>query len=321
MAPAPYSRVPKGRFVEEPPAIPVQGRLVDVGDGSPATTGPTVTRRRSSVEAPLPRFQLRRSQGERDSISADAPVTRLGATDEIREHLKHLGPSNLASRPRQTRYSAVKIKRGSISSPSRSAQTSLDLMPSHPAIGLPASSDTDLTPGGLNPRDGAHALRMSSTPRKSPDSGIRHGPTVSIPEQVTEEQGSVPHSANSGRTKSPGSREQDGDQSYATSYVHRGPARSGSITEHIVDVNGIRKVVLHTTSSNSSSEAEAQPSRPKFPIRQGSEIIDLNETDGDHTDRSKKKRRRRRHKHHGSGSGSGSKPVDGNNDEDSPLLP
>ncbi|KAL2818468.1 hypothetical protein BDW59DRAFT_151941 [Aspergillus cavernicola] len=319
MAPAPYSRVPKGRFVEEPPSLPVQGSLVDVGDGSLATAGHTVTRRRSSVEAPrrssveapLPRFQLRRSQ---DPDMVDTLVTRLGATDEIREHLKHLGPSNLASRPRQTRYQNVKIKRGS-TSPSRSGLTDVDSMAGPPASGLPAASDSELTSGGLNPRDGAHALRVSSTTRKSPDSVMRNGPAVSIPEQVAEEQDSAPHSANSGQGRSPGSRSQEGDPFFSSSYVHRGPARSGSITEHIVDVNGIRKVVLHTTSSNSSSEAEGQGSKPKFPIRQGSEVIDLNDTDGDHIDKSKKKRRRRRHK-----SGSRNLNVDGNNDEDTPLL-
>ncbi|KAI9762432.1 MAG: hypothetical protein M4579_000408 [Chaenotheca gracillima] len=35
-----------------------------------------------------------------------------GNAPEMREHLKHLGPSNLASRPKQTRYNTVKIKQG-----------------------------------------------------------------------------------------------------------------------------------------------------------------------------------------------------------------
>jgi metal transporter CNNM len=309
MAPAPYSRVPKGRFVEEPPTLPTPGPLVDVGTNSPAITGHTITRRRSSIEAPLPRFQLRRSMGD---DAGDATITRLGATDEIREHLKHLGPSNLASRPRQTRYQNVKIKRGT--SPSRSGQTDIDSMvESHTrrhSSGFPAAFDTTpVTTSGFNPRDGAHALRMGNTNLQSPDSGFRNGAHVSIPEPVREEQDSAPRSAGSWRAKSAESLSPD---DLPGSYIHRGPVRSGSITEHIVDVNGIRKVVLHTTSSNSSSEGEG----PKFPVRQGSEVIDLNETDEDHTDRSKKKRRRRRHK-------SGSKhKIDGNNrDEATPLLP
>ena len=38
--------------------------------------------------------------------------------------------------------------------------------------------------------------------------------------------------------------------------VRHGPARSGSITENIIDVNGIRKVVLQTNSSSSNDEDE-----------------------------------------------------------------
>merc|ERR1711939_605664 len=33
-----------------------------------------------------------------------------GNMNDMREHLKHLGPSNLASRPKSTRYNTVKIK-------------------------------------------------------------------------------------------------------------------------------------------------------------------------------------------------------------------
>ncbi|KAL4922316.1 hypothetical protein BDW62DRAFT_172283 [Aspergillus aurantiobrunneus] len=309
MAPAPYSRVPKGRFVEEPPSLPAQGPLVDVGGDSPATTGDTATRRRSSVEAPLPRFQLRRSQGDKERNLTEGLVTHRGATDEIREHLKHLGPSNLASRPRQTRYQNVKIKRGS-TSPSRSGQTDINSMvdahTGRPSSGFPAASDTALASSGLNPRDGAHALLVSNTGRKAPETPTKSGPPVSIPEQVTEEQESAPPSAHSRRAGSSGS--QDGDQSYSSNYVHRGPARSGSITEHVIDVNGIRKVVLHTTSSNSSSDAEA--TQPKFPVRQASDVVDLNDTNSDQTDKSKKKRRRRRHK----------RSRDLHKDEETPLL-
>ncbi|KAL4817469.1 hypothetical protein BDW67DRAFT_29141 [Aspergillus spinulosporus] len=315
MNPAPYSRVPKGRFVEDPPALSSQGPLVDLGGDSPATTSQAATRRRSSIEAPLARFQLRRSQGDKERHSMDALVTRLGSTDEIREHLKHLGPSNLASRPRQTRYQNVKIKRSSISSPAPSGQTDIDSMVEHarhPSSGFTATSDaTGMKSTGLNPRDGAHAVLMNNANQKSPDTLVKTGPTLSIPEPVNEEQDSAPRSTNSRRTVSACS---DVDPAYSSSYFHRGPARSGSITEHIVDVNGIRKVVLHTTSSNSSSEGEGPSSVPKtkFPIRQGSEIIDLNDTDSGNTEQTKKKRRHRRHK----------KSKDSTNrDEETPLLP
>lgn len=128
MAPAPKSRVPKGKIVEEPPsyAAAPQGELVDVDGEAQAPEGSktSAARRRSSVEAPPPRFQMR-TQNTKDSDPRVGWITQRGATDEIREHLKHLGPSNLASRPRHTRYQNVKIKRGSVS-PMRSEQTDVD---------------------------------------------------------------------------------------------------------------------------------------------------------------------------------------------------
>lgn len=238
----------------------------------------------------------------------------MGTADDIREHLKHLGPSNLASRPRQTRYQNVKIKRGS-NSPSRSGQTDADSMPdSHAhrpsAAIVPTSDGTAMTSsGGLNPRDGAHAVLIKSSNQKPTDSPANNGPTVSIPEQVNEEQDSAPQSANSRQASS---AILDGESTLDNNYTHRGPARSGSITEHVVDVNGIRKVVLHTTSSNSSSEGEGQASTPQFPVRQGSEVLNLNEPEGEPTDNSKKKRRNRKHK---KSRGSNHK------NEETPLLP
>ncbi|KKK12313.1 hypothetical protein P175DRAFT_0426540 [Aspergillus ochraceoroseus IBT 24754] len=317
MAPAPYSRVPKGRIVEDPPSLPTHATLMDVNNDALAPSTHNMSRRRSSVEAPLPRFQLRRSQGDKDSDS-DALVTHLGTTDEIREHLKHLGPSNLASRPRQTRYQNVKIKRGS-TSPSRSGLMDADsATDSHTrrtlSLTRPVSLDRDvLPPGGINASDGVHALRVSNSAYDSVDTGVRNGLIVSIPEAVREEKDSAPRSAHSRRTGSSDSRSQDADLPTPSGYLHRGPARSGSITEHIVDVNGIRKVVLHTNST-SSSEAEGQGSRAKFPVRQGGDVVDLNDTDGNQTDKSKKRRRRRKHKH-------GSGNLSSHNDEEAPLLP
>jgi len=153
------------------------GELIDDGGKRPSSTPSRLNplQRRNSVEPPPPRFQLRRQPADSNSNSNDQWFTQRGATDEIREHLKHLGPSNLASRPRQTRYNTVKIKRAG-NSPSRSPQTQ-----SH-----------------LDAKDGAHALQAGYGTLRS--------------------------------------------------------ARSGSITEQTVDVNGVRKVVLHTNSTSSSEE-------------------------------------------------------------------
>ena len=56
---------------------------------------------------------LRRTSSTTGTSNSDRGYFQMRAdTPEMREHLKHLGPSNLASRPRQTRYNTVKIKPG-----------------------------------------------------------------------------------------------------------------------------------------------------------------------------------------------------------------
>jgi metal transporter CNNM len=72
-------------------------RKTSMTNGGPGTT--FLIRRKSSTASdpangPLP------------------PVAVRSNTSEMREHLKHLGPSNAASKPRATKYTSVKIKPG-----------------------------------------------------------------------------------------------------------------------------------------------------------------------------------------------------------------
>ncbi|KAJ5316698.1 hypothetical protein PENANT_c016G11264 [Penicillium antarcticum] len=318
MAPAPKSRVPKGKIIEEPPlnaTIVTDGDLIDADPENPASAPKhsDMVRRRSSVEAPLPRFQLRKANGEHNSNMTDRWVTQMGTTDEIREHLKHLGPSNLASRPRQTRYSAVKIKRGN-TSPSRSTQA--DFESAHSASDSPNIQNTStayqggigaglLNSAGPDAKDGAHALKlgygtMSSNDAMSKGTSAQQYkdlPHVSIPEAVNEEQEDQPPSASTGKGSSGNDSIRSTDSPTGFPYHRRGPARSGSITEQIVDVNGIRKVVLHANGT-SSSDSEPRP-----------------QPESEHTDsaatKSKKKRRRKKR---------GNNKTDDGPSEEQPLL-
>lgn len=325
MTPAPKSRVPKGKIVEEPPMLssqPAQGTLVDVGAEGRARR--QSEGRRSSVEAPLARFQLRKQQPDKNSGSPDGWVTQRGTTDEIREHLKHLGPSNLASRPRHTRYQSVKIKRAG-GSPTRSGQTDGESALSTSgsghrranSLGLPGGIGAGLLQsGGLEARDGAHALRlgydtMSQTPATDTGTQTKDGSGVNIPEAVREEQDEYGRSAGSSAAVSIWSSDsRSQDRLKPSNYQHQGPARSGSITEQVVDVNGIRKVVLHTTSTSSSDEEYGA----KYQLRPDGSIPDLNDTEMSNTNGSKK--RRRRHKR-----GKNSKGAPDDQEESALLLP
>ncbi|KAJ5669513.1 hypothetical protein N7462_010583 [Penicillium macrosclerotiorum] len=343
MAPAPKSRVPKGKIVEEPPLVSssfTEGELIDL-DGitntpSSLPRSSELNRRRSSVEAPPPRFQLRKQNADNSSNPSDSWVTQRGATDEIREHLKHLGPSNLASRPRQTRYHAVKIKRNS-NSPSRSAQTDFEsgqsMSDSHIQVtstGYQGGIGAGLVTSGAEAKDGAHALKLGYGTLGSHDhvtkgtnaQQYKDLPQVSIPEAVNEEHDDQLHSGST-RKGSSGTVSIKSETSRSEFiYHHRGPARSGSITEQIVDVNGIRKVVLHTNGT-SSSDGEATPSprhtrdsSPTYVDRQdgATDTNDHHSDPHDSTSGAKKSRRKKKRVHR-------SKPKSGGgSSEDQPLL-
>ncbi|KAJ5168845.1 Protein MAM3 [Penicillium canariense] len=326
MAPAPKSRVPKGKIVEEPPTAGslVDGELIDLDRETPSSARRSsydLMRRRSSVEAPPPRFQLRKQNADSSSNPTDAWITQRGATDEIREHLKHLGPSNLASRPRSTRYSAVKIKHSG-ASPSLSAQTDFEsgqsISDSQRLItlaGFQGGIGAGLVSSGADAKDGAHALKLGYGTISSHDNVTKSTnaqqykdlPQVSIPEAVREEREDLTRSASTSKSKSSsatGSIRSTDSKSAEFVYHLRGPTRSGSITEQIVDVNGIRKVVLHANCS-SSSEGEARtPSHTTGPHYSAHES----------QSHAKKRRRKKKHGNHHKSTG-----ADGAA-EDRPLL-
>lgn len=339
MTPAPKSRVPKGRIVEDPPFNTVpQGELVDIDNETQSPSKKDVSNlRRRSLEAPQPRFQLRRQSTGRDSEWKGSLVTQRGATDEIREHLKHLGPSNLASRPRQTRYQNVKIKRGSMS-PSRPGQIEFDSSQSnseaasaqHAMVGLAGGIGAGLLQSaGMDASDGVHAVKLgygtiapmvdrskdTPTPPK-----LKDNPQLSVPEPVSEEQDDQPRPPPSRQGSAHDSIRSGSSQSAKAlkpgNYVHPGPARSGSITEQVIDVNGIRKVVLHTTSSSEGDEAQTSPpttGKAEPPIQQSAKAGDKASNTGTSSNAAKKKRRRKKRANQ-------NKSTDGGSNEQQPLL-
>ncbi|BDD62893.1 hypothetical protein MAP00_007846 [Monascus purpureus] len=307
MTPAPKARVPKGRVVEEPPAVHFEGEHPE--PQSEATERTSGELRRSSIETPLPRFQMRIPNYQKDPDSPDRWVTHIGATDEIREHLKHLGPSNLASRPRQTRYQNVKIKRGRDSpTPSGPSDTSASV-----TAPLLQSADVD----GIASTDYGAVSASKATTASSPKP--KHIPQIAIPEAVDEEDDSYQQPQPShGRTASRFIESSCAKPTSRPLYIHDGPARSGSITEHVVDINGVRKMVLHTTST-SSSETDRPSSRPSTDHSHGHKDGSIAGSEADTPKdpnsilRLQKKRRKRRKRTANSTSNSGK-------DEERPLL-
>jgi metal transporter CNNM len=345
LTPAPKSRVPKGRFVEEPPSLPThteEDNTVDLSNGnplSPPSGGGTsdVTVRRASTgitHPPAPTFLLRNKNGEVNPATPNEMFTKMGA-DEIRQHLKHLGPSNLASRPRQTRYQSVKIKAPGVS-PTRSGFTDSDsgrrMSADHPqrqleVIGYQGGIGAGLLQSaGKDAKDGVHVLKTGYGTIGDHTTVHTNVTKLVVPEVDNEHQARTSHPTSPFYT-TPNRSKPSSVHSYETRPIDHqkgpsrisGPARSGSITEQIIDVNGIRKVVLHATSSSGSSDTEIPTGiSPAGSLRhaQGDAANDDDATqpnpseneDGPNSRGGKKKRRRRR------------KKPDGKDGEQQPLL-
>ncbi|OKL56361.1 hypothetical protein UA08_08513 [Talaromyces atroroseus] len=334
MTPAPKSRVPKGRIVEEPPAL--SNDLIDdstTPDLSKVQSANSEPRKLSSglFQPPLgPRFTLRNNP--------DAPeqyIVKRG-TDEIREHLKHLGPSNLASRPRQTRYQNVKIKAPG-SSPSRSGMTDSEStrlsneqhrLPSEVASTGSAIGSKLLSSPSFSAKDGVQAVMQGygtidgaahsmirpldddhERARRDNDviaeSQYENQTNLSLPYETTNR--SHASSVHSFQTRSSDVRRNE--------TFKPGPTRSGSITEQVIDLNGIRKVILQTTSSCSSESERGTSGSPHETLHQKSlesneHVVESEQDDEETVSTSKKKRRRRK-----------KKKKHGDDPENAPLLP
>lgn len=323
--PAPTRRIPRSHIVTDPPATNgAAADLVDIIETD--VLSPDDLQRASTADNPpktkLTSHSRRRSSGGA-SAGGDTKAFRKPSTDEIKEHLKHLGPSNLASRPKTTRFNTVKIKPGSESVqrvgsideravPARRISETLSEYQSGIGEGV-------LRSGGKSASDAVQALQQgygafaSSSPDRRPLSATKAVQTnVSepnlnqlnaldsrsqenlrpTPRQTSSQStiGSLPDSVS--RARSP--------------YQSRGPARSGSITESIVDTNGFKKVVLETTSSSESNEEEgnsgANKGRPHSETtKAGNSDLKLrggtDEGESGQQDGKKKKKRRRKHGH------------------------
>lgn len=294
LAPAPRTRVPRGQVVQ--PASTVvnghEGDLIDINEGealSPADIqriktvegGPTKAKASDRSGSPRqPYFPIRRRSSAGDS------KTQRYSTEEIREHLKHLGPSNLASRPKATRSKTVRIKPGGsiditqhgggpVTPPRRLSESASSF---HAGTG-----EGIVTSGGSQAKDGVQAVQQElggfsvsptrTRPTSSASKGIQANPddlpdadhngddvngtkntAGRDPSESSENRGRTSRSSSTSTIKS--LRERNSKPMRSSGILAKGPARSGSITEQIVDANGIRKVVLEANSSSSSTEED-----------------------------------------------------------------
>lgn len=241
---------------------------------------------RSSSGSPMPgTFLLRRASAGLDGRMENVPVR--ASYNDIRQHLKHLGPSNPASNPKATKSTTVKIKPGVVvhDAPRSSPPVAEQVIREEPRVENDDEDNdetTSLLRPALTPKDGAQALAQkygatgqsplsrsvennSAAKADSDDTATKGVQTTETAPQhsyaaVTAQ---PPQPQQELHSKSSGSGSELAPADQTSPYSHRSNlfARSGSITENIVESRGIRKVVLETTSSNEDEEEQAGSER------------------------------------------------------------
>ncbi|ROV92103.1 hypothetical protein VSDG_07537 [Cytospora chrysosperma] len=234
-------------------------------------------------------FLLRRTSAGVDGRMENVPVR--ASYNDIRQHLKHLGPSNPASNPKATKSTTVKVKPGTvIQDQPRSTTVAEEAIREEPQEETreepqeePRDDDDDdnddemtsLLRGKLVPKDGVQALAQSygatgaAALSRSPEN--KPPIKVDVPKEAEAVQALAQASTAELRTATPTSakpEQRSGSSSDTSPTGSNSPygykkglfARSGSITENVVESRGIRKVVLETTSSNSDEDEEQQGS-------------------------------------------------------------
>src|SRR5690242_21193523 len=144
MAPAPRTRVSKGAVVVDATRQPSEAQVLDGDTDTEQNGGPRKMSmpEQSEVLRPAMFTLRRRSTGNKtaDPLRADDP--------EIMKHLKHLGPSNAANRPKSTRINTVKIKPAHAASPQPEIPSTIPEN-SQPAVQGVLAQDSHAPEGGI----------------------------------------------------------------------------------------------------------------------------------------------------------------------------
>lgn len=335
MAPAPRSRAPKGAVVLDNTRKLSETQAIDGETDTEQNGGSRKMSMPEQGDSLRPAtFMLRRrstgNKGTSDPLRSDDP--------EVMRHLKHLGPSNAANRPKSTRINTVKIKPAQANSAQPDIPTTIPEYSRPPSQGVLAQP-SHAPEGGIGEgllssaageaSDGVHSLAVGYGTMAAPngertswtsgqtgaknagDDAISPGAQPTYAEIVTENT----DGKNDGQ---PGERRNShstigslhsGKSRSRSPPKKRHTARSGSISENIIDVNGVKKIVLETTSSSDSEDklANSQTDGAQD-SRQPSEDESLNANKGE----SKKKRKKRGKKKNKGGSSSESQPLLGN---------
>ena len=321
MHPAPHQRVPKGKVVTDPDDSLANGEeaLIDVAEDKKDPHN-AMRRHATSIDTFAREVNGRPEELRRHSSMANTSDREGGQKKpkpQIRDHLKHLGPSNLASRPRQTRYNTVKIKPGAGTLGDAVSKAS-DYSDNTPRSSIAAQGGVGaglLNSAGKDAKDGVLAVSAgygsipSGASPPNPNKTRRGLDALAEDPTRGHEEGSPGKDRTRSNHRSRAASESTlGSMHSGTKSPQRnkrGIARSGSITEQIIDAGGIKKTVLEMTSSSDSGEGGAQVQADGT-----SDVSDGKKENNQPGDSKRKKRRRRAKK--GGGADSENTPLLGN---------
>ncbi|OLN85345.1 Protein MAM3 [Colletotrichum chlorophyti] len=288
MTPAPKAR-PAKKVELSPRPIPEDSDLIEFGDERPpprerngsVSALSDAPNNLSSSPGRTTTFLMRRSSAGPDGRMTSSAVPVKATFDEAKQHLKHLGPSNRASNPKNTKSTTVKIKpvptgahTSQILSPSpglRPASVAGDI--SEERLDDDSNEHTPLIRPKITGKGGVHAVRKSyggagmSEAQSRLASGSPHpdaedtrvSEEVNLPQTVPEN-GSpeAPRTdltviISPGRASSATSVTEVLDEGSATP-KRRPLVRSGSISENVVETSsGVQKIIIQAASSDSEN--------------------------------------------------------------------
>jgi len=288
LTPAPKARLQR-RYSDQMPKPNDTGVLVDTSIPSDPTPtarrpGSVTANSEAHIMSTSPRaatVMMRRSSAGLDGQLIKSTVPVRANLEEMRQHLRHLGPSNPATNPKNTRSTTVKIKPGLGTSSTRMGSTAGELLEEAPAEAhhRPDADETTALLNAVSGKDGIQALQehygtVSPKPKTPPTTAHQqNGGTQTAATATDEEEEDLADKATQTGDLAPAdllgvspvsndsvhSLPSDLGQAAAAAAAqhHHQPkryVRSGSITENVVETRGVRKVVLETTSSNEDDD-------------------------------------------------------------------
>ncbi|KAL2162232.1 hypothetical protein VTH06DRAFT_7145 [Thermothelomyces fergusii] len=297
LAPAPKVRIE--RRASEPAGV---NGASDAGDAPKCDHNNTLlmvttTSNNSPMLSTSPKtatLMMRRSSAGHDGQLIETTVPVRANFQDIKDHLKHLGPSNPATNPNKTRSTTVKVKPGSGGHSSNPRAASAGEAAAEGVQDEEHDETTSLLKRQISTKDGVQALRQAygsissgftpptdriSTLRLEPDDQVDKSTQTSDhigrSDKTSDRESGSP--ARQSKPPSPRLKQESrpsssrgssisatSAKSDSTSAQQRPLVRTGSITENIIESRGLRKIVLETTSSNEEEESNTPASSPEL---------------------------------------------------------